>query len=60
MTLSEHGAEQRTAAVVLAQRDPVVRVLLGDADPLAGQAVTALLSAEANVAVVGCESGALG
>jgi len=37
-----------------------VRVLLGDADPLAGLAVTALLSAEANVAVIGCESGPLG
>ncbi len=45
---------------MLMQREPVVRVLLGDADPLAGQAVTALLSAEANVAVIGCESGALG
>ncbi len=60
MTLSERGDEQRPAAVALVAREPVVRVLLGDADPLAGQAVTALLSAEANVAVIGCESGALG
>ncbi len=56
----EHGDEQQSAAVMLMQREPVVRVLLGDADPLAGQAVTALLSAEANVAVIGCESGPLG
>ena len=60
MKLPEHGDEQQSAAVMLMQREPVVRVLLGDADPLAGQAVTALLSAEANVAVIGCESGALG
>jgi len=45
---------------VLVQREPAVRVLLGDADPLAGRAVAALLSAEPDVAVIGCESGALG
>lgn len=54
------GGPEPPAAVVLAHRDPVVRVLLGDADPLAGQAVTAMLSAETNVAVIGHESGALG
>jgi len=57
---AEHGEEQRPGVVVLAQREPVVRVVLGDADPLAGHAVAALLSAEDNVAVIGCESGALG
>lgn len=54
------GGGREPAAVVLAQRDPVVRVLLGDADPLAAQAVTAMLSAETNVAVIGHEDGALG
>lgn len=61
MTANRLGRSEgkRPRAVVLAQREPVVRVLLGDADPLAGQAVTELLSREINVAVVGCESGAL-
>ncbi len=45
---------------VLAERAPVVRVLLGDGDPLAAQAIGALLSAEAGVAVIGCETGVVG
>lgn len=57
---SRRGGGPEPAAVVLTERDPVVRVLLGDADPLAGQAVIAMLSAETNVAVIGHEDGALG
>lgn len=42
----------------LVGRGPLIRVVVGECDPLAAQAVTALLSAAADVAVIGCVSGA--
>ena len=47
---------RQPGVVVLAEQMPVVRVLLGDADPLAAQAITSLLDAAAEVSVIGCES----
>ena len=51
---------RQPGVVVLAEQMPVVRVLLGDADPLAAQAITSLLDAAAEVSVIGCESAPLG
>lgn len=53
------GHRSGVDVIGLVQQEPVVRVLVGDADPLAGLMIAQLLSADADIAVVGSESGAL-